>query len=54
MSEEIVEEDANAKETVFPQRPPQPIEVPPNIEAKQIVSSVSTALSYSSNHPLLN
>jgi hypothetical protein len=37
MSEEIAEEDANAKETVFPQRSPQSIEVPPNIEAQQIV-----------------
>jgi hypothetical protein len=53
MSEEIVEEDANAKETVFPQRPPQPIEVPPNIEAKQIVSPFSTPLSLSPNPPLL-
>jgi hypothetical protein len=37
MSEEIAEEDANAKETVFSQRPPQSIEVPPNIEAQRIV-----------------
>jgi hypothetical protein len=53
MSEEIVEEDANAKETVFPQRLPQSIEVPPNMEAKQIVSPFSTPLSHSSNSPLL-
>jgi hypothetical protein len=49
MSEKIAEEDANAKETVFPQRPPQPIEVPPNIEAQRIVSLFSTLLSDSSN-----
>jgi hypothetical protein len=53
MSEEVVEEDTNAKETVFPQRLPQSIEVPPNVEAKQIVSPFSTLLSYSSNHALL-
>jgi hypothetical protein len=52
MSEEIAEEDANAKETVFPQRPPQPIEVPLNIEAQQIVSLFSTLLSDSSNPSL--
>jgi hypothetical protein len=45
MSEEIVEKDANAQETVFSQRPPQPTEVPPNIEAQQIVSPFSTPLS---------
>ena len=53
MSEEIAEEDANAKETVVPQRTPQPIEVLPNIEAKQIVSPFSTPLSVSPNPPLL-
>ena len=53
MSEEIVEEDANAEETVFPQKLPQSIEVPPNVEAKPIVSPFSTLLSYSSNPPLL-
>jgi len=34
-------------------RTPQYIEVPPNIEAKHIVSNVSTVLSYQSNSPLI-
>jgi hypothetical protein len=33
---------------------PQYIEVPPNIEAKQIVSSFTTVLSFQSNPSLLN
>ena len=40
-----MEEDAKAKEIVFPQMIPQYIEVPPNIKAKQIVSSYSYVLS---------
>ena len=32
---------------------PQPVEVPPNIEAKQIVLLFSTLLSHSPNPPLL-
>ena len=32
---------------------PQYVEVPPNIEAKQIISYLSAVLSYSSNHMLL-
>ena len=31
---------------------PQYIEVPPNIEAKRIISNFNTVLSYSSNPPL--
>jgi hypothetical protein len=52
MPEEVVEEDANAKEIVFPQRAPQSIEVPPNVEAKPIVSPFSMLLSNSSNPAL--
>ena len=37
----------------FPQSIPQYIEVPPNIEVKQIVSYFSAIPSYQSNPPLL-
>jgi hypothetical protein len=53
MSEEMLEEDANARKFVIPQRAPQSVEVPPNVEAKHIVSGFSPLLSYSSNSPLL-
>ena len=45
----MLEEDANARKIVIPQRAPQSIEVPPNVEAKHIVSLFSPLLSYSSN-----
>ena len=54
MSEEMLEEDANARKIVIPQWAPQSVEVPPNVEAKHIVSGVSPLLSYSSNYPFLN
>jgi hypothetical protein len=50
----MLDQDDNARKIVFPQWAPQSIEVPPNIEAKQIVSHFSSPLSLSSNPPLLN
>jgi len=49
----MLEEDANARKIVIPQRAPQPVEVPPNVEAKHIVSGFYPLLSCSSNSPLL-